>query len=113
MGIMLEMIHKLILVLTLYIQFSFEASVQLNAVAATVPCAPNSNSNSCIFPASGGNNLTDTSGVAGTLFAASAPSLGTKKTCPPEYPCFRLRKPKCCSVSTKGRCNYRDCKSFF
>merc|ERR1712098_266458 len=63
-------------------------------------------------PASNGNNLKISSGVAGTRLADLASTFGTIKSGPPTYPCFRYPK-KCCSATDKGICNYRDCHTFF
>jgi len=49
--------HTIILVLSVFIQLSFQASIQLDAAK------PDLNCESCFFPVSRGNNLTVSSGV--------------------------------------------------
>ena len=49
--------HTIILVLSVFIQLSFQASIQLHAAE------PDLNCESCFFPVSRGNNLTVSSGV--------------------------------------------------
>ena len=49
--------HTIILVLSVFIQLSFQASIQLHAAE------PDLNCESCFFPVSRGNNLTISSGV--------------------------------------------------
>jgi len=107
----LKMTHLLIVVLTVLIPRSLEASIQQNS---TVPLI-NLNCKSCVTPISEGNNLTDTSGVGGTV-ASKPPPLGTKWTCPPHLPCkLKNRTNTCCFVKRYG-CNYKkvdgDCIDF-
>ena len=58
------MTHLLIVVLTVLIPRSLEASIQQNSAVPLI----NLNCKSCVTPISEGNNLTDTSGVVSFKF---------------------------------------------
>merc|ERR1712243_466673 len=61
---------------------------------------------------SGCHNLTDSSPITGTQ-TANPSSIGTKKSCPPSYPCTMGRNKnsstlRCCSLTFRGRCADRN-----